>query len=329
MWSLKVVKGAELAEKLVPEVQLPEPLQRFIIGRDPAAGWPIVDRTLAISARHCEIVTSEHGPLLRDLSTNGTFVNDAVARLAGDHVLRDGDRIEIGPFLIAVSGPPMPPRPVAASGPRTEMPVRSPGVLATAPQRGGDPAAMLAAGGGHEAVRLTEILRVAKPVDDAGVDLTRIRMVTPAAARPPADAPPPAPVPTTVAPAASLPEALARGLGLPAQALAGHDPLVLAEQLAAAVRAAGQGVHALLQQQAADRRALGRPDASLPGAPAAAQALERAASVDAAQAVVLAAPAATLAAALQMARLHDERLAAACRQAARQLSTPFDPPAGA
>ena len=33
MWSLKIVTGAELADKLQPEVRLPQPLQRFTIGR--------------------------------------------------------------------------------------------------------------------------------------------------------------------------------------------------------------------------------------------------------------------------------------------------------
>ncbi len=140
MWSLKVIKGAELADKLVPEVRLPEPLTRFLIGRDPGNAWPIVDRTLAISARHCEIVATAHGPALRDLSTNGTFVNDAPTRMEGDFVLRDGDRFELGPFLIAVSGPPMPPRPAVVNPPAAALPPRSPGVMETAPRRGGDPA---------------------------------------------------------------------------------------------------------------------------------------------------------------------------------------------
>ena len=68
MWSLKIVTGAELADKLQPEVRLPQPLQRFTIGRDPVNSWPIADRTLAISGRHCEVIATPDGPALRDLS---------------------------------------------------------------------------------------------------------------------------------------------------------------------------------------------------------------------------------------------------------------------
>jgi hypothetical protein len=66
-------------------------------------------------------------------------------------VLRDGDRTEMGPYVVVVSGPPMPPRP-------------------------------------HEAVRLTEILRVARPLEDSGVELTKIRRAMQAVPR---TAPPP------------------------------------------------------------------------------------------------------------------------------------------
>ena len=270
MWTLKVVKGADLADKLIAEVRLPQPLQRFTIGRDTGNGWPIADRTLAISARHCEIVDTPAGPALRDLSTNGTFVNGATSRMAGEHLLRDGDCIELGPYDIRVSGPPMPDRPVTLT---VQMPAPPPGgrgadVMHTAPQRGGDPAAMLALGGGYEKVGLTEILRAAPPPEDSGLDMTRIRVappvVRPAAQPTPAPAPA-APVAASVqlpAPAAphtpaartapppvsalqsdtALAEALARGLRLPAQALQGRDLLLLVEQLAAAAR---QGQSAL------------------------------------------------------------------------------------
>jgi hypothetical protein len=95
------LQGAQLADGLVPEVVLPEPLQRLSIDRDPQSRWLFADRTKAISGRQREIVYSPAGP-----------------------VLRDGDRTEMGPYVVVVSGPPMPPRL-------------------------------------HEAVRLTEILRVA------------------------------------------------------------------------------------------------------------------------------------------------------------------------
>ena len=253
MWTLKVVKGAELADQLVAQVQLPQPLQRFSIGRDPANAWTIADRSLAISARHCEIVASSHGPALHDLSTNGTFVNGALSRLAGEHLLRDGDRFVLGPYEIAVSGPPLPERP--ARPVRTRVVAAAParaGLLDTALQRGGDPAAMLAVGGGRERVGLTEILRAAPPSDDTGLVLTRIRVAPPLAVGsaaapvvPRSRASPPASAP--VPPADSLAAALARGLGVPVQALQGRDLLLLVEQLAAAARTARHALQSLPQ----------------------------------------------------------------------------------
>lgn len=254
MWTLKVVKGAELADQLQAQVQLPQPLQRFTIGRDPSNHWTIADRTLAISGRHCEIVGTPAGPALRDLSTNGTFVNGGTARLAGEHLLRDGDRIELGPFDIAVVGPPMPTRPAVAAAPAASA-VAPPAARApdAAPQRGGDPAAMLAMGVEHGTVGLTEILRAAPPADDSGVDMTRIRVAPPTPARTTPSAVSSAPAAAPVAPAhaavtapaaaeavtpSSLRDALARGLGVPPGALEGQALLPLVEQLAAAARAA-------------------------------------------------------------------------------------------
>lgn len=331
MWSLKVIKGAELAEKLTPEMRLPEPLTRFLIGRDPGNAWPIVDRTLAISARHCEIVNTPHGPALRDLSTNGTFFNDAQTRMDGDCVLRDGDRFELGPFLIAVSGPPMPPRPAQVSSTAAPVPLRSPGVMDTAPRRGGDPAAMLAAGG-YEKVGLTEILRAAAPAEDSGLDMTRIRLAqAPAAASKPAAA---APAVQAAAPAAqaampdasaALAQALARGLGVPVASLAGQDPLRLAEHLAGAARASAVALRQLLESQALARRDLGSRAAA--GA-AESQALRAAASAEAALLERLNAgvsPAQLLEQSAQEARSHDERLLRAFATASKRLAQQLSP----
>lgn len=269
MWKLTIVKGGELAEKLQAEWPLPQPLNRVTLGRDPASHWLIADRTLAISAHHCEIVDSALGPVLRDLSTNGTFVNGATSRLTGEHLLRDGDRLELGPFQMLVSGPPMPPRPAVVS---THLSMgsthtRSQGVHVTAPQRGGDPAAMLAHGGGRQQPGLTEILLAAPPSVDSGLDMTRIREVPPSlkaiSADPPAravgsvpapgpasTASPPAPIHKAVPPqAADLAQALARGLGVPVSALEGQELLGLVENLAAAARAAHAALGPLLGEQ--------------------------------------------------------------------------------
>ncbi|CAD5369876.1 FHA domain-containing protein [Rubrivivax sp. A210] len=219
MYSFKLTQGVELAEGVVVEMRLPEPLARFTIGRDPSNPWCIPDRTLAISARHCEIVTTPSGPALRDLSTNGTFVNGAAARLSGSHLLRDGDRIVLGPYQITVSGPKVAVAPVAdAAQPAAPAP-RPPAVAL----RGGDPAAMLALGAAAgPRFGVTELLRSAPPPEDSDVDVTRIRVAPPRVreATPAASAAAPAPVVATPPPVAVPPVAVPESLPLAAAAAA-------------------------------------------------------------------------------------------------------------
>ena len=292
MWSLKIVAGAELADKLQPQVRLPQPLQRFTIGRDPANSWPIADRTLAISGRHCEVIATPDGPALRDLSTNGTFVNGSATRLAGVHLLRDGDRFELGPFRVEISGPPMVTRPgvfggASASTPAAAETPRNPGIRDTAPQRGGDPAAMAAMAargqgqGGNGRAGLTEILRAATPSDHTDSELTKIRLApvpvpvpVPVPAQVPAPValrgespplqPPLQPAASPAATAAAVTQALARGLGLPMSALAGQDPLHLVQQIAMTARAATAALQQVFGHQARPRHALDGPQLPTP-----------------------------------------------------------------
>lgn len=289
MWSLKVVRGAELVEALVPQIQLPQPLRSFTIGREPSGDWVMADRARAISARHCEIVGTPAGPVLRDLSTNGTFVNGAARRLAGEHVLRDGDRIEIGQVLIVVSGPSQPVPAPPPPPPSAAVAAARGGAAAPGAVRGGDPAAMLAQGGGANSEGLTEMLRAAPVAQDSGLELTKIRPVpapkagepaAAASAAPPPAREPPAP-PAPAAPAAMAPpaaparpaapstdmgapiapdalrQALARGLGVPVAELAQHDPLLLAQSLAHGAQAGAAALRQLLDHQAQARRHIG------------------------------------------------------------------------
>lgn len=132
MFLLKLVRGAERASGVRPLAQVHAQYKRFVIGRDPKCDWPIPDRELALSARHCEIVNANGHSVLRDLSTNGTFVNGSRKRLAGDHVLRHGDRIGLGSYLIEVT--------LASDTGETAQPTVARTRL---PARGGDPAAMV------------------------------------------------------------------------------------------------------------------------------------------------------------------------------------------
>jgi type VI secretion system protein ImpI len=73
------------------------------LGRDAHLDWTLPDPSRSISSKHCEIRYHDGGYWLRDISTNGTFVNGAQFRLDAPYLLRDGDRISIGPYIIAVS----------------------------------------------------------------------------------------------------------------------------------------------------------------------------------------------------------------------------------
>ena len=52
------------------------------IGRDQHLDWALPDPTRTISGRHCEIRFHDNAYWLRDISTNGTFVNGASGAVA-------------------------------------------------------------------------------------------------------------------------------------------------------------------------------------------------------------------------------------------------------
>jgi len=72
------------------------------IGRDSSLDWTLPDPNRAISGKHCEIRYEDGGFVLHDVSLNGTFLNDAPSRMQGPHRLRNGDRLVIGDYIIAV-----------------------------------------------------------------------------------------------------------------------------------------------------------------------------------------------------------------------------------
>ena len=203
MFVLKIVKGREFAGTAA-ELRLPPPPAKVAIGRDPKSTWPLPDPTLALSARHCEIVVGSADAVLRDLSTNGTYVNGAAGRMTQDHVLAAGDALDLGPYRIVVEP--------------------------------------LVAAARHE------------PADDS---VTRIR--PPARPQPLPDLPLPDLPPPTDTPATADPllAALADGLGVDAQALAGRDALETARRTGLIARAAVTGLRRLLEQEARARRRLG------------------------------------------------------------------------
>jgi predicted component of type VI protein secretion system len=91
------------------------------IGRHTSNDWVLRDADRYVSGRHAEIEHRAGTWLLRDTSTNGTYVNDSEEALGPDrlHSLSNGDRFRIGEYEIEVeiSGSnDFPPQEAAQSG---------------------------------------------------------------------------------------------------------------------------------------------------------------------------------------------------------------------
>ncbi len=107
--------------RIVGEVSSPETFQRRWqagpmggqIGRRDDNDWVLADGERYVSSVHAEVLYRDGSWWLRDLSTNGTFVNGARSPLGRDreHPLRNGDKLRIGEFNIVVDMDEGPARP--------------------------------------------------------------------------------------------------------------------------------------------------------------------------------------------------------------------------
>lgn len=70
------------------------------IGRDQYLDWTLPDPDRVVSGKHCEVRYRDGGYWLQDVSRNGTFLNRSGQRLQEATRLKDGDRIQIGKYLI-------------------------------------------------------------------------------------------------------------------------------------------------------------------------------------------------------------------------------------
>lgn len=88
-----------------------------VVGRSKNCDWHLPDPDNIVSSRHAEIRRDGDGWLLKDISTNGTFLNGAGERLAGEHRLAEGDVLRIGRYEIVASIKAAAPAPAAAPEP--------------------------------------------------------------------------------------------------------------------------------------------------------------------------------------------------------------------
>jgi type VI secretion system protein ImpI len=102
----------ELILQLVNETTLPDggPVscrvtgkRNIDIGRAAHLDWTLPDPTRFISSKHCEIRYRDGAYWLHDVSTNGTFLNGANDRMRAPHRLRNGDRFNVGHYIVAAT----------------------------------------------------------------------------------------------------------------------------------------------------------------------------------------------------------------------------------
>ncbi|MCJ2033866.1 type VI secretion system-associated FHA domain protein TagH [Methylobacterium sp. J-068] len=70
------------------------------IGRDQYLDWTLPDTERVISGKHAEVRHQDGAYWLHDVSRNGVYLNRNPQRIQGPHRLKDGDRIQIGQYLI-------------------------------------------------------------------------------------------------------------------------------------------------------------------------------------------------------------------------------------
>lgn len=73
------------------------------IGRAATTDWCLPDPSLHVSSRHCEVRFAGGNYELVDHSTNGTFLDGQPARLAGPHLISQGDVFRIGQYEVVAS----------------------------------------------------------------------------------------------------------------------------------------------------------------------------------------------------------------------------------
>ncbi|MGK7867388.1 type VI secretion system-associated FHA domain protein TagH [Falsiroseomonas sp. E2-1-a20] len=100
--------GITLSVLRCPDSVVPEQRQaaggEISLGRGAECDWPLPDPDRVLSKKHCVLEFYAGGWQLRDLSTNGTFVNHASTPVGRDQVkpLVDGDRLRLGAYEIEV-----------------------------------------------------------------------------------------------------------------------------------------------------------------------------------------------------------------------------------
>jgi type VI secretion system protein ImpI len=242
------------------------------LGRDAHLDWTLPDPSRIVSGKHCEIRFKEAGYWLHDTSTNGTYVNGSVRRLDAPYLLRDGDRLKIGPYIIAVliqgsEGPDRSKTSPAVSARETLEQAEAPDTRAGPPVRK-PPARLLdfpdfdalvdpakAPARSEAAPQQADSWLRAPSAPPAKI--TTQAVPTPLHPAPVLSAPSPAAVaptsgltPQAAATDAALLRRIARAAAIPERALAGRDPNTLADEIGLFIRLTAQNLAQMLSSRA-------------------------------------------------------------------------------
>lgn len=112
--------------------------ETMVLGRSRNCNWHLPDPRNAISSRHCEIRREGDSYVLKDLSTNGTFLNDDSERMGGERAIEAGDLIRVGQYEVVAAFEPeaaAEPEPVPEPAPAeaTTAPISEPAAAAAPP----------------------------------------------------------------------------------------------------------------------------------------------------------------------------------------------------
>lgn len=75
----------------------------FDFGRDSHLDWMLPDRSRIVSGKHCEVRFYDDAYWLVDVSTNGTFVNGSTKRVQNPYQLNEGDRLQVGEYVLSIT----------------------------------------------------------------------------------------------------------------------------------------------------------------------------------------------------------------------------------
>ncbi|WP_411840254.1 type VI secretion system-associated FHA domain protein TagH [Paracoccus sp. ME4] len=228
-------------------IQVPE--TGLQAGRRSGMDWVLPDASRFISGHHFSVAFDGTTWWLRDVSMNGTFLQDHRHRLDGAHRLSHGDRFQVGHYLIVALFD-------AVQGAGPILPASLPGhrldrVVEETPQD--DPWAI----GGPSVAPVDPMPSESRArLPDFGDDFIALDQAAPVPPAPPAPAPvPSAPaVPVAADPAAApaFLRAFCEGAGLDPALATGVDPALLGRQLGETMRlGAGQIMAALRDRSTA------------------------------------------------------------------------------